>query len=334
MQLSQPVCTVCNSQDTQIVASLRSELDGNEYSAVRCSGCDLVFAYPIPELTTERLEEMYGQEYTAGQREIKGTPSEIEILRDAVHRQMDLVERHGRIGTALYVGAMGGEVKALEERGWKLRVIDVSSYAVETAREIWGLDAEVARVEEYECPPETFDLIKLGHVIEHLTDPKSALERLTAMLKPGGILLIDTDNGAGLRTWIEVGTRKILGEDLSANLVERLTRKNLRKRYGRLTPPEHLFVFSQRNLRRLLAGCGCEVLDEVSAAWGDPTWFPLGGGDLAELGFMERAFIRADQIGARFGRGEVIAVLARKNDVRKRRPGRVERPELQLAQNA
>lgn len=304
------VCNACEGGDTQAVATLRSEIDGKEYEAVRCRSCGLVFASPIPDLSFEGLQDVYGAGYTEGQRESDADPHSLALLREATHRQMEIVERHVSKGVALNVGAMNGGALALVDRGWRLRVVEVSRHAAETARARWGFDVTVSRIEDYECPPGTFDFIKLGHVIEHLADPARAVRRLAAMLRPGGVILVDTDNAGGLRTQIEVTVRKLLGERLSASAVRALTGKNLRKRYGRLIPPVHLYTFTETSLTRLLAGAGFEVLRVGSPAWGDPTWFPLA--HLKDFSRVERVFIRIDQLGSKFGRGDLLSVLARR----------------------
>lgn len=304
------ICNVCQSDNTRIVATLRSEIDHNEYSAVQCNQCSLVFAFPIPNLSFDALQDVYEDNYTEGQREISSNSPALSVLRDATNRQMDLVEKYTPKGMALNVGAMSAAVKVLEERGWRLHIVEVSSYAAETAHKLWGFDITVSRIEDFECSPATFDFIKLGHVIEHLADPRFVIERLRSLLKPGGVILIDTDNAYGLQARIEMGVRKLLGEKLSASLVKKLTRKNLQKRYGRLTPPEHLYGFSAKSLTRLLKDTGFEIITVVKPAWGDPTWFPLTNQNNFSL--VERIFIKLDQVGAKFGLGNVIAVLARK----------------------
>lgn len=291
------------------MALLQSEIDSQEYKAAKCNRCGLVFAYPIPEFSFDALQGIYGDGYTEGQREISNTQA-LQILRDATNRQLDIVERYVQKGIALNVGAMSGAINVLEQRGWTLRIVEVSSYAADTARKQWGFDVTVSKIEDFDCLPETFDFIKLGHVIEHLADPKLALQKLAILLKPGGAILIDTDNAHGLKTQIEVTIRRLLGERLSAKLVRSLTKKNLRKRYGRLTPPEHLYNFSAQSLTKLLRDTGFEIVEVFKPAWGDPVWFPLT--DQKGFSLIEKLFIKLDQLGAKLGFGEVIAVLALK----------------------
>ena len=306
-----PICNICQTADTRVMALLESEIDGQEYNAVKCNHCGLVFAFPIPELSFNTLQSVYGDNYTEGQREMSTSEQALRVLRDATNRQMDIVEKYAPQGAALNVGAMSSAIKVLEERGWKLRIVEVSSYAAESARRLWGFDVTVSRIEDFECPPATFDFIKLGHVIEHLADPRLAMQRLATILKSGGVILIDTDNAHGLKTQIEVTIRRLFGERLSTSLVKKLTKKNLRKRYGRLTPPEHLYNFSAKSLTKLLEDTDFEIVKVFKPAWGDPTWFPLT--DQSSFSIIEKMFIKLDQIGAKFGVGDVIAILARKH---------------------
>jgi 2-polyprenyl-3-methyl-5-hydroxy-6-metoxy-1,4-benzoquinol methylase len=305
-----PICIVCEKSDVRIVATLQSEVDGKEYQAIRCRTCGLLFADPIPDLSFGNLQSVYGAEYTEEIREPSEDAEALEVLRAATHRQMDIVERYATKGVALNVGAMSGAIQALQERGWGLRIVEVSQYAAETARARWGLDVTVSRIEDFECPPDSFEFIKLGHVIEHLGDPRRVLLALATMLRRNGVILLDTDNGAGLRTQVEVAVRRLLGERASAELVRRLTGKNLRKRYGRLIPPVHLHIFSENNLVQLLNATGFEVIRVRKPAWGDPTWFPLTG--QTKFSLPERAFIKLDQLAAGIGRGDLLSVLARK----------------------
>jgi 2-polyprenyl-3-methyl-5-hydroxy-6-metoxy-1,4-benzoquinol methylase len=197
------------------------------------------------------------------------------------------------------------------DRGWTLSVVEVSEYAAETARQKWGLDVTVSRIEDIEYPAGYFDFIKLGHVIEHLADPSAVLRKLNTLLRDDGLILIDTDNASGLRTRIEISIRRLLGERLAAYLVRKLTGKNLRKRYGRLTPPIHLYTFSPRSLRLLLERTGFTVVKLIEPAWGDPTWFPITSTN--DLTLVERVFLLVDTIGAKLlDHGEVLVVFARK----------------------
>ena len=303
-------CNACGASDCRPLARLQSEVDGNEYQAVRCKQCGLVFAFPISELTFRELSELYGLDYTESMHALEEDEEDRRALYQATSRQMEMVESLIPKGRALNVGAMGSGSKVLLDRGWELNVVEVSEYAAETARQEWGMDVTVSRIEDVDYPAGYFDFIKLGHVIEHLADPGAVLQRLNTFLKEGGLILVDTDNASGLKTRIEISVRRLLGERLAAYLVGKLTGKNLHKRYGRLTPPIHLYSFTPGSLKLLLERTGFTVIKLMEPSWGDLTWFPITCTN--DLSLAERAFLLVDRIGARLGHGEVLVAFARK----------------------
>jgi len=270
----------------------------------------LLFADPLPDLSFKALQGVYGSEYTGDQRVLEEDQAALELARGATHRQMDIVERYVSPGLALNVGAMGRAIHIVQDRGWRLKVVDASSYAAETARALWGIDVTVSRIEDYTNDGEAFDFVRMGHVIEHLADPESAMRNVASIMRPGGVILIDTDNAEGFRSQIESLIRRLVGEGAAARLVKMATGKQLKKKYGRLIPPVHVNIFSERALRRVLEEAGFEVLETRKPAWGDRTWFPMES--MAHLSLAERTCIRVDQVGAVFGRGEVLSVLARR----------------------
>ena len=63
-----------------------------------------------------------------------------------------------------------------------------------------GYDIQVGSFESLTFPPDSFDLIFLIQVLEHLSDPRSAVEKIARMLRPGGRVMIETPstNWSGL----------------------------------------------------------------------------------------------------------------------------------------
>lgn len=71
---------------------------------------------------------------------------------------------------------------------------------------------------------EKFDFITLIHVIEHLNNPKIVVDRAISMLKPKGILYMETPN-------------------LASHLYNQE-----KDRYTFLTPPDHQWIFSRKSI--------------------------------------------------------------------------------------
>ena len=88
-------------------------------------------------------------------------------------------------------------------------------------------------------PPETFDVVTMVDVIEHLSDPKEDLASIRKVLKPGGALYLVTPN-------IDSLSARVLGGNW----------------WG--LRPAHIFYFSEQTLGRMLEEAGFTVVEARS----------------------------------------------------------------------
>lgn len=79
---------------------------------------------------------------------------------------------------------------------WELVGIDFDEEAVERSRRR-GFRAEAKRIEDFK-PDETFDVVIMFQLIEHVDDPATVVSQVRKVLNPGGLLIIETPNPAGL----------------------------------------------------------------------------------------------------------------------------------------
>lgn len=101
-------------------------------------------------------------------------------------------------GRLLDVGCgNGGFLMLARQAGWQVEGLDFDPGAVQAARSR-GLQVHHGGIELLEERRACYDVITLCHVIEHVHDPVATLRRLHALLKPGGILWLDTPNLASL----------------------------------------------------------------------------------------------------------------------------------------
>lgn len=125
----------------------------------------------------------------------------------------------------------GALVDAASRAGWTAQGTEIAPRAVEAAV-AQGLDVALGDVLELDLPANTFDVITLVEVLEHVDDPQALLARICGLLRPGGLLYLTTPHGEGL----------------SARL--------LRAHWSIVSPPEHLQLFSLSGLRTLVAAAG------------------------------------------------------------------------------
>lgn len=136
-------------------------------------------------------------------------------------------------GRLLDIGSGGGEYLALARNlGWRVHGMDPDPVAAARARLRSGAEVEVGTLETTRHAPNTFDAIVSFHAIEHSPDPGEFLRLAYRLLKPGGLLYVQTPNFASIG----------------------------RRRFGRdwfpLEVPRHLCLLSPDGLRRLLRNAG------------------------------------------------------------------------------
>ena len=115
--------------------------------------------------------------------------------RYGTHRMLAARVRDGE--RVLDVGAgEGAFAEELHKRGCKVVALEVDPARAEASRKR-GLEVAVKNMEHADLTDlGTFDVIVCADVLEHLTDPAAALERLKGILAPGGRILASIPNVA------------------------------------------------------------------------------------------------------------------------------------------
>lgn len=156
---------------------------------IRCRKCGLI--YLNPRLDEGDLSCLYSQmEDDVYLSQEKG--------RRLAARQMlgGLRKFQSPEGRILDVGcATGFLLDEARKQGWDPHGVELSGWAVRFARERLGLehifegDLHGARY-----PSSSFDVIVLKDVIEHLSDPMATLREIRRILKPSGVICVNTPN--------------------------------------------------------------------------------------------------------------------------------------------
>ena len=226
-----PACAVCGALAYQPLVVR------NGHQVVRCRQCRLVYVSPRPR-SRGPIDALYTDEsYSEGQ---VSSAASAGRMREAAWR-LDRLERYiHRRGRLLDVGCSAGSfLIAARDRGWDVRGIDVSPAAVNHAHRAHGLDVSVATLEESGFARHSFDVVTVFECIEHMLDPRAALDAAARLLRRGGLLVITTPNVDGFVPRITYWT---LGRTLGA--------------WEHPTPPHHLYQFSRRTLTTLLRDSG------------------------------------------------------------------------------
>lgn len=203
LDLVQVQCCVCESDNAEIVGEGKDfEYNTSEdtFVAMRCNSCGLVYLNPRPKVS--EFKKIYPPNYHAFNFSEKdyGIVHKIRSRLEA-QRLLKSFKELAEGARILDVGCGDGfHLKLLRQygkRSWVLEGIDMDERAVAKAQES---DLAVYRgsVESINLPENSYDCAFIIQTIEHVENPYKVLRGISRLLKPGGKLLIVTDNTGSL----------------------------------------------------------------------------------------------------------------------------------------
>jgi 2-polyprenyl-3-methyl-5-hydroxy-6-metoxy-1,4-benzoquinol methylase len=133
----------------------------------------------------------------------------------------------------------GSFVALLRQAGYDASGIEMSPWVVNFGQKTFGVPIFVGPVEDLEISPGSLDVIVLMDVLEHLPNPAATMARCLRLLKPDGLLLIQTPQFKEGMNYAELMENK-------ARFLEMLI------------PEEHIYLFSDASVTRLFQQLGAE----------------------------------------------------------------------------
>lgn len=237
----------------------------------RCGGCGLIFQNP--QECREETHNRYKEEYF--QYEVENEQNFFNLIARTIDdfRLLDLIPSQSNI---LEIGsATGLFLKYMDEKGHKSTGIEICTESVEYGRKTHGVNLINLPLEEAVLEENSFDFIHFSHLIEHLNEPGSFLEKVYSLLKKGGYIIVTTPNSSGLFSGYYKDDWRCIVDD-------------------------HLFLFNRKNLISLLKKRGFTITRELT--WGS---IPAGKSPV----MVKRA---ADWFVKRTKLGDVVSILAKK----------------------
>ncbi len=207
-------CPVCDSnqnkiflepwvdeQDPAKLYGAASGIPGTQH-LVTCIDCEMIFESPRYDAATIVKGYMASQEADHDSQ----YPMRVNSFYRALVKHANKIPPEG--AKVLDIGTAGGAfLDAAKQYGYDAYGMEPSADLVARGK-ARGLQIEQGTIDHHSFAPNSFDMVCLWDVIEHLPDPKAALIEIRKLLKPDGILLINfPDIGttqaklAGKRFW-------------------------------------------------------------------------------------------------------------------------------------
>jgi glycosyltransferase involved in cell wall biosynthesis len=155
---------------------------------VKCQKCGFIYANPRPPVRrlinnySDMVDELYLEE-ERGRR----------LSAQSILKQLSRLKKKGKL---LDIGcATGFLLDEARKAGWHTYGIDLSKWATDHAKDKLGLD-NIFRgsLKDASYPDNFFDAVVMKDTIEHITDPRATLIEIRRILKPDGIICINTPN--------------------------------------------------------------------------------------------------------------------------------------------
>lgn len=193
-------CPACGTAVNRAVARFP------EKSCFACSNCGALYSIPITEpeeYGTEYFFSEYKQQY--GKTYLQDYLHILKLSERRMGRILSVLERKksGVPPALMDIGcAYGPFLEAARDAGCTSYGIDVSPDAVKYTAENLGIPTAVVSFQEFDTAEifqrDSYDIITMWYVIEHMKDLKKTVTKIHSLLKPGGVFAFSTPNLTGI----------------------------------------------------------------------------------------------------------------------------------------
>ena len=240
-------CPVCGLSDFNHVFSVKDHTVSNEnFEIIECTFCSLRITQHIPE--ADKIGRYYqSDEYISHTDSKEGVFNKIyHVVRNfALFQKRKIVQKYSNVkrGKLLDYGCgTGAFLHEMKKHGWNVTGIEPDQGALQKAKILTGANIQTPKDID-QLLPESFDVITLWHVLEHVHLLNETLEAIKLALKKGGFLFIAVPNYTSYDS------------------------KHYEKFWAAYDVPRHLYHFSPKSMDILISSHVLKIENTL------PMWF-------------------------------------------------------------
>ena len=258
----------CGERDSEKLFSIKR--NNTDFRITKCKGCGV--GKTTPSIPNQRgLEE-----------NIKFYKQHKKDFQKYFQNLLTKIKKFKTEGRMLDIGCnLGFFLELSNKEGFDIMGVESNSTAASLAKDLLGeKKVHSGRFEDINIKPDSFDIIVLNQVLEHMENPLETIKKCKSILKENGLL--------------------VLGLPDFGSVLSRLKGKDWRY----LVPEQHVWHFTKENSKKLLEENGFDVLECNS----DSPYFP----------FCFNPFLLIDkfyfELMSNVKEGDTFSIISRRNE--------------------
>ena len=239
-------CPWCNSENNHKFLELKDYfLTQEDFEILECNDCKLLFTSPCP--TPDKIGDYYkSEDYLSHNEEKKSLFAKIynKVKKINIKNKFNLaVSNQPSAISLLDIGCgVGDFLLYAKEKGCNITGIEPSENARKIAEK--KLECKILSPEELQnIPDNSFNIITMWHVLEHVADLKTEIYHLQRILKKDGKLILALPN------------------------YKSYDAEYYKDKWAAYDVPRHLSHFSQRSIKNIFKETKLQLIDTKPLKW-------------------------------------------------------------------
>ncbi|MGB2925067.1 MAG: class I SAM-dependent methyltransferase [Limnothrix sp.] len=222
--INKEACPVCETNKARYLFTI------DIGQLITCQNCSLIYYIPRPspeELTKFYSNENYRKEFSESLMSGKKFAKQRYFQFEENIKKYDPKLLNLSSKKILDIGCGTGDfLNIAQEKNWTIAGQELSSEAAISANQMLGHNCvQSGDLSILNLPAEFYDVVTIYHVIEHLISPIEMLQKIHKLVRPGGLVFVETPNIGGLGAKIQ------------------------KEKWSQIMPPEHINYFQPASLK-------------------------------------------------------------------------------------